>query len=43
MTADRGLPLVLGDPHGPIAYEFACIGAAVRRWLAAREHETEGE
>jgi len=32
-SADEGLPLVLGDPTGPVAYEFACIGAAVRRWL----------
>ena len=37
VTADRGLPLVLGDPRGPIAYEFARIGAAVRRWLADRD------
>ena len=35
VTADRGLPLVLGDPRGPIAFEFAKIGAQVRRWLAA--------
>ncbi|MHB8578053.1 MAG: P-loop NTPase [Dehalococcoidia bacterium] len=35
VTADQGRPLVLGDPRGPIAYEFARIGAAVRRWLAA--------
>lgn len=35
VTADRGLPLVLGDPRGPVAYEFARIGAAVRRTLAA--------
>ncbi len=33
-TADEGRPLVLGDPTGPIAYEFAKIGSAVRRWLA---------
>jgi ATP-binding protein involved in chromosome partitioning len=37
VTADRGRPLVLGDPRGPIAYEFARIGSAVRRWLAERE------
>jgi ATP-binding protein involved in chromosome partitioning len=37
VTADRGLPLVLGDPRGPIAYEFARIGSSVRRWLAERE------
>src|SRR5581483_6201463 len=36
VTADQGRPLVLGDPRGPIAYEFARIGAAVRRWLAGR-------
>ncbi len=32
-TADSGLPLVLGDPSGPVAYEFARIGAGVRKWL----------
>lgn len=37
VAADQGRPLVLGDPRGPIAYEFARIGAAVRRWLAERE------
>jgi ATP-binding protein involved in chromosome partitioning len=37
VTADRGLPLVLGDPRGPIAFEFARIGGAVRRWLAQRD------
>ena len=37
MTADSGLPLVLGDPRGPIAFEFARIGSAVRRWLAERD------
>ncbi len=36
-AADGGRPLVLGDPRGPIAYEFARIGAAVRRWLADAE------
>jgi ATP-binding protein involved in chromosome partitioning len=36
-AADGGRPLVLGDPTGPVAYEFARIGAAVRRWLADRE------
>jgi ATP-binding protein involved in chromosome partitioning len=35
-TADQGMPLVLGEPRGPIAYEFARIGSAVRRWLAER-------
>jgi ATP-binding protein involved in chromosome partitioning len=37
VTADRGLPLVLGDPTGPIAFEFAHIGGAVRRWLVDRD------
>jgi ATP-binding protein involved in chromosome partitioning len=32
VTADRGRPLVLGDPRGPVAYEFARIGAVVKRW-----------
>jgi ATP-binding protein involved in chromosome partitioning len=35
-AADTGLPLVLGDPTGPIALEFAHIGAHVRRWLSGR-------
>jgi ATP-binding protein involved in chromosome partitioning len=39
VTADTGLPLVLGDPRGPIAYEFARIGGAVRRWLAERDQD----
>ena len=39
VTADMGLPLVLGDPRGPIAYEFARIGGAVRRWLVQREQD----
>ena len=39
VTADQGLPLVLGDPCGPIAVEFARIGGAVRRWLAERDQE----
>jgi ATP-binding protein involved in chromosome partitioning len=39
VTADRGLPLVLGDPRGPIALEFARIGGAVRRWLIERDQE----
>jgi len=33
-AADTGVPLVLGDPRGPIALEFARIGGQVRRWLA---------
>lgn len=36
-AADRGRPLVLGDPRGPIAYEFARIATKVRRWLEERE------
>ena len=39
VTADQGRPLVLGDPRGPVAYEFARIGARVRRWLGARDGE----
>jgi ATP-binding protein involved in chromosome partitioning len=39
VTADTGLPLVLGDPRGPIAYEFAKIGGAVRRWLSERDQD----
>jgi hypothetical protein len=39
VTADQGLPLVLGDPRGPIAFEFARIGGAVRHWLAERDQE----
>jgi ATP-binding protein involved in chromosome partitioning len=39
-TADQGLPLVLGDPTGHMAYKFAEIGARVRRWL--REHPAPG-
>jgi ATP-binding protein involved in chromosome partitioning len=35
-AADQGRPLVLGDPTGPLAYEFARIGSAVGRWLAER-------
>jgi ATP-binding protein involved in chromosome partitioning len=40
VTADRGLPLVLGDPRGPVALEFAHIAGAVRRWLAERDQAT---
>ena len=36
-AADRGEPLVLGEPNGPLAYEFARIGSSVRRWLADAE------
>jgi ATP-binding protein involved in chromosome partitioning len=39
VTADQGLPLVLGDPRGPVAYEFARIGQFVRRWLSQRDQE----
>jgi ATP-binding protein involved in chromosome partitioning len=35
VSADQGIPLVLGNPRGPVAYEFARIGAAVRKWLVA--------
>jgi ATP-binding protein involved in chromosome partitioning len=35
-AADRGRPLVLGDPQGPIAFEFAKLAAAVGRWLSER-------
>lgn len=38
VTADQGRPLVLGDPTGSIAFEFAKIGNAVRRWLAERNN-----
>jgi hypothetical protein len=31
------VPLVLGDPRGPIAHEFARIGGAVRRWLVEQD------
>jgi ATP-binding protein involved in chromosome partitioning len=34
VAAEQGYPLVLGNPRGPVAYEFARIGAAVRRWLS---------
>ncbi|MDQ6673031.1 MAG: Mrp/NBP35 family ATP-binding protein [Chloroflexota bacterium] len=39
VTADGGLPLVLGDPSGPIAFEFARIGSAVRRWMVERNQQ----
>ncbi len=41
-AADTGIPLVLGDPTGPIALEFARIGSVVRRWLAERDREARG-
>lgn len=34
VAADRGQPLVLTDPRGPVAREFATVGLAVRQWLA---------
>jgi ATP-binding protein involved in chromosome partitioning len=34
-SADQGVPLVLSAPRGPIAHEFARLGAQVRRRLAA--------
>ena len=37
VSADQGIPLVLGNPRGPVALEFARIGAGVRRWLQAVE------
>lgn len=43
VTADRGLPLVLGDPRGPVAFEFARIGSVVRRWLAQRDQQLTDE
>ena len=33
VSADQGVPLVLGNPRGPVALEFARIAAAVRRWI----------
>ena len=33
-ASDRGTPLVLADPRGPVAHAFAGIGVRVRRWLA---------
>jgi ATP-binding protein involved in chromosome partitioning len=36
-AADGGRPLVLGDPRGPVAYEFARIAHTVRRWLDQRQ------
>jgi ATP-binding protein involved in chromosome partitioning len=38
-AADRGRPLVLAEPTGPVAREFARIGAAVRRWLIAQDRD----
>lgn len=39
VTADQGRPLVLGDPRGPIAFQFARIGSSVGRWLATRDDQ----
>ncbi|MDQ3695513.1 MAG: Mrp/NBP35 family ATP-binding protein [Chloroflexota bacterium] len=33
VAADRGVPLVLANPRGPVAYELAKIGRHVQRWL----------
>ncbi len=41
VNADHGRPLVLGDPTGAIAYEFARIGVTVRARLAARDQPSE--
>jgi ATP-binding protein involved in chromosome partitioning len=41
-TADQGLPLVLGDPRGPVAYEFARIAAHARRWLREEVPRSRG-
>ncbi len=32
-AVDRGTPIVLADPSGPLAYQFAKIGARTRSWL----------
>ena len=32
-AVDRGMPIVLADPAGPLAYQFAKIGALTRSWL----------
>ncbi|HEV2109037.1 MAG TPA: P-loop NTPase, partial [Thermomicrobiales bacterium] len=32
-AVDAGRPLVLADPRGPVSYEFAKVGHAVRQWL----------
>jgi len=42
-AADRGRPLVLAEPTGPVAHEFARIGMAVRRWLKAQDRDAGGE
>jgi len=34
--ADRGQPLVVGDPTGAVALEFARVGLYLRRWLSER-------
>jgi ATP-binding protein involved in chromosome partitioning len=36
-SVDAGHPLVLADPRGPVALEFARIAVQVRRWLAASD------
>ena len=40
-AADRGQPLVLGDPRGPIALEFAKVGFAVRSHLLEQAGKEE--
>ena len=35
-AADRGTPLVLADPRGPVAQAFGEIGLRVYRWLASQ-------
>ncbi len=41
VNADRGQPLLLGDPTGAVAHEFARIGASVRAWIANSDHSLE--
>ena len=38
-SANPGHPLVLGDPSGPIALQFARIAQATRKWLTTFEAE----
>jgi ATP-binding protein involved in chromosome partitioning len=38
-STSPGHPLVLADPRGPIALQFAKIAHATRRWLASYEAE----
>lgn len=41
VSADQGIPLVLGNPRGPVALEFARIGATVRKWFLERDAERQ--